>query len=732
MSFKSLAAPSLIASVALAQPIALFAQDRTDRLMLEEVVVSAQRRSENIQDVPIAITAQTAEELRRAGVVDIRDLGNVVPGLTFAGQGGIAVPTIRGVQSRLGQAGNEQPVAIYIDGVYQSNQTVNLMDLADITRLEVLKGPQGTLFGRNTTGGAITIETLKPQYETTGAIGVDYGHYTGSDQNSGEQSLKGYISGPVIDDVLAYSLSGYYKKLDGFLTNDVTGGRSGKVEKYILRGKLLWEPTDSLSIQLIATTSSRDDYQAFATQSLDGNGTSAFYPDGITSTEPWHVATELRYGSNPLFVDQDTFSIKIDYLLGELGTLTSLTAYTDNKPEFTVDLDTGTSALCKQTFVCLDFYQDSPSDNIQQEFLFTSEQFGNFSFVAGAYYFDDTSTFYANIGPVLRNGYAVRDQSTIGFIQYSDIHTTSWALFGEAMYDVTDRMRLIAGIRYSDEKKYGRGSVVSRFPTTGDVEDDAWTPKLSVVYDLTENANVYATYTEGFKSAVLSSIEQTDAFTESEKISTFEVGMKSSGPRYRFNAAAFYYDYSDLQSQVWDGFGTILSNADDATMYGFEVDGVYNVTESFQIRATAAYLHSEYGEFIGTAFDLPNSQGGMPANNFVDLEGDQMIIAPEWTASLGFTYNVQTRFGEVEASSNYHYSDELWWDYLARVKQGSYATVSAAVSLIPLTNDRLMLTLYGRNLSNEEYFTSSLLGPTADAPVYGAPRQFGFALDYAF
>jgi iron complex outermembrane receptor protein len=708
------------------------AQERGDRLALEEVVVSAQRRSENIQDVPIAITAQTAEELRRAGVVDIRDLGNVVPGLTFAGQGAIAVPTIRGVQSRLGQAGNEQPVAIYIDGVYQSNQTVNLMDLADITKLEVLKGPQGTLFGRNTTGGAITIQTLKPQFETTGAFGVDYGYYTGSDQNSGEKSFKGYISGPLIDDVLAYSLSGYYKKLDGYLTNDVTGGRSGKVEKYILRGKLLWEPTDSLSVEFIATTSSRDDYQAFATQSLDGNGTSAFYPDGITSTEPWHVATELRYGSNPLFVDQDTFSLKLEYLLGELGTLTSLTAYTENQPEFTVDLDTGTSAECKQTFVCLDFYQDSPSDNVQQEFLFTSEQFGDFSFVAGAYYFDDTSTFYANIGPVLRDGYAVRDESMINFIQYSDIHTTSWALFGEAMYDVTDRLRLIAGVRYSDEKKYGEGNVVSRFPTTGDVEEDAWTPKLSAVYQLTDNANVYATYTEGFKSAVLSSIEQTDAFTESEKIATFEVGMKSSGPRHRFNAAAFYYDYTDLQSQVWDGFGTILSNADDATMYGFELDGLYNLTDNFQIRATAAYLNSEYGEFIGTAFELPNSQQGMAANNFVDLEGDQMIIAPEWTASLGFTYNAPTELGEFEISGNYHYSDELWWDYLQRVKQGSYSTLSAAVSLIPAANERVMVSLYGRNLTNEEYFTSSLLGPTADAPVYAAPRQFGVALDYRF
>ena len=186
---------------------------------IEEILVTAQRRSENIDDVPIAITVADREALRNAGVSDIRDLGSIVAGLTFAGQGGIAVPSIRGMQSRQGQAGNEQPTAIYLDGVYQPNQLVNVLELADVEQVEVLRGPQGTLFGRNNTGGAILVSTKKPQYETEGNLTLDYGYYTGSDQDSGDMTVKGYLTGALIENTLAYSFSGYYRDVEGFLTN---------------------------------------------------------------------------------------------------------------------------------------------------------------------------------------------------------------------------------------------------------------------------------------------------------------------------------------------------------------------------------------------------------------------------------------------------------------------------------------------------------------------------------
>ena len=181
---------------------------------IEEILVTAQRRAENIDDVPIAITVADKEALRNAGISDIRDLGNIVAGLTFAGQGGIAVPSIRGMQSRLGSAGNEQPTAIYLDGVYQPNQLVNVLELADVEQVEILRGPQGTLFGRNNTGGVILVNTKKPQYETEGNFSADYGYYTGSDEDSGDMLLKGYLTGALIEDKLAYSISGYYRDVE--------------------------------------------------------------------------------------------------------------------------------------------------------------------------------------------------------------------------------------------------------------------------------------------------------------------------------------------------------------------------------------------------------------------------------------------------------------------------------------------------------------------------------------
>jgi len=156
------------------------AQDTNQTISeIEEILVTAQRRAENIDDVPIAITVADKEALRNAGISDIRDLGNIVAGLTFAGQGGIAVPSIRGMQSRLGSAGNEQPTAIYLDGVYQPNQLVNVLELADVEQVEILRGPPGTLFGKNNTGGVILCNTKKPQYETEGNLSLDYGYYTG-------------------------------------------------------------------------------------------------------------------------------------------------------------------------------------------------------------------------------------------------------------------------------------------------------------------------------------------------------------------------------------------------------------------------------------------------------------------------------------------------------------------------------------------------------------------------
>jgi iron complex outermembrane receptor protein len=200
--------------------------------------------------------------------------------------------------------------------------------------------------------------------------------------------------------------------------------------------------------------------------------------------------------------------------------------------------------------------------------------------------------------------------------------------------------------------------------------------------------------------------------SEPEEIIAYEFGVKGAGQNYRYGVAAFYYDYTDLQSQVWDGSASILDNAEDAEIFGIEVDASFNVTEEFLVRATASWLDTEYGNFVSTAFELPNSPGGMAQNNDVDVTGNQMIIAPEWSASLTLSYATEIAWGEIEANGHVVYNDDLWFDFLERVKQDGYTLLNANVSLLPDFN--------------------RMLGNTADAPVYAPPRQYGVGVEYSF
>ena len=700
---------------------------------IEEILVTAQRRAENIDDVPIAITVADKEALRNAGISDIRDLGNIVAGLTFAGQGGIAVPSIRGMQSRLGSAGNEQPTAIYLDGVYQPNQLVNVLELADVEQVEILRGPQGTLFGRNNTGGVILVNTKKPQYETEGNFSADYGYYTGSDEDSGDMLLKGYLTGALIEDKLAYSISGYYRDVEGFLTNMNTGGGSGALEKYHVRAKLLWEPTPNLSALLTLTTGHADDLMSWATQSFQGNGASGFYPDGVTSSKPWYVASELKDGSNPQELDQEHISLVVEYDIEGRGTLKSTTSYSNDDVSFVVDLDTGTSPSCKAAFVCLDFWQDYPSETIQQEFIFTSEQMDKLSYVVGVYYYETEAVFGFNVNPVIVDGYADRTRSGFNFIGHSTDFIESRAIFGEINYDISDRMRLIAGVRYTEEEKYGEGTLNPRYPAEGAVEDDAWTPRFAVHYDLNDETSIYGSISKGFKSSVLNNATTQNEFgTKPEYVTNFEVGLKKTTADYRVALAVFNMKYKDQQAQVWDGQAAILSNADESDLYGFELEGNYNVNENLQVYGTFSYLKSEYGNYSSTAYQLPMTSAGFASNEVINLDGRQLIIAPEYTGSLGFNYQRMISSGLLELNGNFYYSDEFWFDFLERVNPGSYNTLAASVSLTPNFNENIKLSLFGRNLTNEEYFASSLLGPSSDAPVYMPPRMIGISFDYNF
>ena len=216
---------------------------------IEEIVVTVQRRTERLRDVPLSVTSQSAEALEAAGIVSIQDLPQKVPSLTFGTTGGWALPSIRGVNAGITGIGAESPIAIYIDGAYRSNPVGNIFDLPDTMSLDVLRGPQGTLFGRNATGGAISIHTRDPEFVPTGKFGVSTGQFGGDGvKESLQTTYKGFISAPLVDEVLAASASVYYQKTDGYITDDVSGNAMGDSDNQLYRAKLLYMPDPDVRI----------------------------------------------------------------------------------------------------------------------------------------------------------------------------------------------------------------------------------------------------------------------------------------------------------------------------------------------------------------------------------------------------------------------------------------------------------------------------------------------------
>ncbi len=698
----------------------------------KDIVVSALRRSESLKNVPISITAVNAEGLENAGITNLKDLGNIAPGLVFTGQNGLSSPTIRGVQSSLGQAGAESPTAIYIDGVYQPNIAANFQDLAGVEQVEVLKGPQGTLFGRNATGGAIVVRTIDPSFSPTGSITVSDGIFTGgSARTSHDIVVKGYVAGPIVDDFLAASISGYYQWIDGYLTNDLTGERTGRVEKINVRGKLLLTPTDNVRILLGGSYADREDETSFASQPLNGNTNVKFYPDGTVPTEIWHVASPLRNGVGQHYVTEKSVFGKFDWDLGPgIGSLSSLTSYLDIKAQLIVPISAADSPTCVATFNCIIYNELYPGKTFQQEVSFTSDGWGDFQLVAGAMYFSDKNTIVSDINPVLDSNGDISGQGPVYLV--GTVETDAWSGFGELTWDATDSLHLLAGMRYSHEKRVGSGNINPRFPSTGPVVDTAWTPRLSVRYDFIPEANVYFTYSKGFKSAVLQSIEQNDQGASPEKVTSYEVGVKASLSDVVMNFAGYYYDYKDLQVQFFDGARTILTNAANAEIYGVEGDINYDITPELNIAANASWLiHAEYLDFTsGVAFALPNTPNGMQQVT-VDASGDRMIKAPKFTGGMTVNYVTDIDAGEIGVTASYSYVSNYHFDLLQRLKTGGYSTVNGSISFQP-SQSNWKFTAFGRNITNEIYFSGALLAGQADAPAYNAPRQIGLMANYKF
>jgi iron complex outermembrane recepter protein len=673
---------------------------------LEEITVTARRKSERLSDVPLTVNVKSSEVLADSNIVMLRELSQVTPGLNFTFIGAAAQPTVRGISSESTGAGAENSISIYVDGVYQPNQYGNSFDLPDVDRVEVLKGPQGTLFGRNSMGGAVLVYTRGPQFTPTGSFEVSDGLFNGG---GNEVRVKGFYAAP-INDVIAYSVSAQYAKNDGYFHNVIDGGRAGGILDKNVRAKLLFKPNDSFNVLISAYYDERNDYSVFAEQNIHS-------PFPGSQTKPYNVANDARgfdytksYGAN-VRAELETAA----------GTLSSLSSYSTVRPYVIADAD-GTAVPA------IVYTLRQPGVTVQQELTLASHYTGPFNYVAGAFGYKGTESFK----PLEVSG-------TVGGPAFYNIDSesiaTAFAGFGEATFKATDALSFVGGVRFSEEHRvYNAAFVFSDpLPPIGRATFNAWTPRASVRYAFTPDNNVYFTFSEGFKSGLFDGSSLSNVPVNPEKINSYEVGFKTlPHPNVQVNGAAFLYNVHNLQTQTNTAGGLdVLANAGAAKIEGLEFETNWRVTQEFKLGVNGAFIPTaKYIDYPVGAFVEPLPGGG-GANSTADFSGTRLAKTPKWQANILADYQTQLSIGKVGANANLGYTSTFYYELSQFLTQKQYALLNGNVFWSP-TDSHFKYTIWGKNLTNKVTYNNYLANATGFVVAYQPPRELGVSVGYSF
>jgi len=689
--------------------------DKQSDSALEDIIVTAQRRAERLQDVPISVTALTPDGLAAAGVTSTADLGMVTPGLRMDATGNNVQPTIRGITTTLAQNSSESAVAIYEDGVYQQSLSNAAFELADVQQIEVLKGPQGTLFGRNATGGAILIQTLQPSLtDVVGQTSVSYGNFN-------DLIASGYISVPIDNDKVAASLTGYVHHDSGWKTNLLDNGQGSGYTEDLVRGKIRFEPWDGADFVLTGIWDKIDDEESLAFTNYLGNNIDRVLDP---ASAPFIASRPYQFSSNTAQVAtklQQQVSLHGDIVIGP-GSLSTTTAYVHTDQLDTFDPTNGPVPTGNIESL-------SHIHNFEQEFVYTTDQLGRFRGTAGLFYYSLRAPQVSNV-----NNYS-------SGLYYTD-DTDAYAAFGELTYDITDRFSVIGGVRLNTETAHSfTGSsmntpVPPSLTLLGRHTWTAATPRASLIYKATDRTNVYFTYSQGFKSGAFNSSANQPTPVNPEKVNAYEFGVKSNEfQRLSLNAAAFYYDYNNLQvssyQQINGVIEQILANAANAKIFGSEINAVWKTNDNFNLTFGGTYLHARYSSFPNAIIDVPTGLGG----NMVETRNDSgttMIRSPTLSANLTATYIKNTDLGTFDVSGTYFYSTKVYFELGDRVVQPGYGLLNANFGWKPSSDSKFRVGLWGKNLTNKAYITETVITQDYDAVDYGRPRTAGVEVQYKY
>ena len=727
----------------------------TTETTLEEVVVTAQRREEKMVDVPISITAIDQQQLTTANVESLGDVAKLTPSLRFDNQAGFFQPTIRGIGTGVTTSGGGANVGIYIDGFYSPNPLAADFQLLDVTGVQVLKGPQGTLFGHNTTGGAILVTTADPSTETHAVAKASYGSFNAQRyQAYGTTGLGGGV---------AADIEGIFAKGNGNLTNIVDNNdHVGAYENWTVRTGLKWQITDGLSVKLRYSHAREDDPTAILTNS---NTDTSIDP---TTGKPWGIQTLTYpgfYTTNPnqvaeilpTYITSNTdivqLTVKADLGFGDL------TSYSQWRQEDVDQSENLTQASTPSVFTPGFFQLGLPifDSTYSQEFLLTSKPGPRLQWTTGIFLFSNRDEYityidsYKNLPlgtipglPQLPNGRIL--------LGGSSTTTQSYAYYLDLTYEVIPKLYLTAGARFSHdivEDAYWNTMFTRTRNYVPSIDSNKVTPRAVIRYKPTDRSSVYFSFSEGYKARIIDvggSCQDPPAFQcnpiQPEDVYAYEIGYKFETAGFSTELAAFDYQYKNLQvSEFLGNAEAFIVNAAQSRIYGIEDEFHYNFPTYFQVNGGVSWTHARYttfgtnvgGTVVGAPVyaTCPGGPGGpLDCYTRVDtstiLHDTHMQHVPDWTATLNPRATTgMLDSGEYSLSANLYFTSYYYNSPAGtQFRQPSYTTLALRAQW-DNPSKKYWVAVFGDNVTNIRYRTQVQYNGFGIGASWSAPATVG-------
>ncbi len=691
---SSLVAAGFAAPAVLAQDAAQ-GQASSDAQQIEEVVVTAQRRSERLQDVPIAVEAFDAATMQAMSITDTSDLGALTPGLVVNRVASSAIFTLRGIGNQnAATLGDEGATILYVDGVYLPGSQGAVFDFNNVDRIEVLNGPQGTLFGRNATGGVVQVITKTPSQTPHVDFDVGYGNY-----NTATSNLYGTTG--ITQNLAADIAIHYADQSDGWGRNLYDGADEFTSRDFGMRSKWLLTLEDT-SVTLAGDYNRSKDnvgtayslYPGYAGVNGHVGPAGGFYDVDLNFPSE---STNTIYGES-LTVDQDL----------TWAHLVSISAF--HRIEANNYLDQDGTSLAAASAILLERER-----TYTEELQLRSAERSAIKWLTGVYYYNDQAGYY----PV--------DINDVVFIN-SHEDGRSYAGFAQATAQVLPATDLTLGVRYTADQRHVVGDIAEpgiEVPGNQSKTFDKTTFRVALDHHFTDDVLGYVSFNRGFKSGVFNAISPSAPAVQPEVLDASEIGIKSEffDRHLRFNSAFYYYKFSDLQLLKIVSGSAITVNAADATVKGVDANLEAVPMRNLTLRVGFAFIDSDFTSYPNAPINVPAPGGGLGSITG-NATGNDLPYAPHYTANIGGDYAIPTELGNFTVNANYAYTDALYVNADNLVKLPPYGLVSASVKWTA-PSGRYDVRLWGKNLGNDHYYsyvTEQQVGVTASP---AEPRTFG-------